>query len=517
MKKRYIYLLFSFLLSAGFSACSDNDGQDGAAEVFQDEKAYANFFAYNMMNDVYLWKEHIRPVLESWKIMADPVEEVANARYRNGAGEEVDKWTLMTAEFTKMQESTQGVSSGTYGWGIRGVKYVNYGNTICAHVLYTYPGSPAEKAGLKRGDMILEINGKPITDESYRELSGGASVQVRLGSFRDGEFVADGRTVGLQGVAMYEDPVLVHKVFDCGGGKKVGYLMYTSFTLESCRTLLDVCRAFKAEGISELILDLRYNGGGYVFTEEVLASMLAPEAAVKGGSVYQTEIWNDDYMSLYREDGVDLNTYFRTSFSMSYGDTKMELDTSDANLGIGKIYALVTGSSASASESILVGLMPYMDIEVIGARTHGKYCTGLMQGGEEWFREVEKAYRESRKDFAREHPQFADWDRYIADWGIYVMINMYADKDGNNPCMPGGLEPGVEVADAYMESYPLGDEREAMLNAALHRAGKSDLVSRSVSRSLSPLPSGDVLRFPKHPLDGKRISTAHRMRPRVFL
>lgn len=316
-------------------------------------------------------------------------------------------------------------------------------------------------------------------------------------------------------VSMYEDPILLTKVFDCGG-KKVGYLAYTSFTFESSLGLYEACKEFKKEGITELILDLRYNGGGYVFTEEVLASMLAPEAEVKNKSVFETEVWNDDYMAYYKENNVDLNTYFRTVFSQKHNDKMYNFNTSDANIGINKIYAVVTESSASASEAILVGLMPYMDIEIIGKQTHGKYCSGIMWSGEEWFTDIVENYKNNKMDFAEKHPQFADWKKYIGDWGIYVMINMYADKNGNNPCMPNGLTPDLEADDLFEEPYPLGDEREAMLNVALQRAGKTDLESRVASRSVAPLSVGKAIKFRKNPLDGKRIYTGDMIKPRMI-
>jgi hypothetical protein len=111
-------------------------------------------------------------------------------------------------------------------------------------------------------------------------------------------------------------------------------------------------------------------------------------------------------------------------------------------------------------------------------------------------------------DFAEKHPQFADWKKYIADWGIYVMINRYGDKDGNNPCMPNGLTPDEKAVDRIEETYQLGDERENLLNIALAKAGKTDLAARSVSRSLGmELPSDRMLPGNQNPLHGKRIYT----------
>lgn len=312
---------------------------------------------------------------------------------------------------------------------------------------------------------------------------------------------------------MYEDPILLTKVFDCDG-KKVGYLAYQSFTFESCLGLYEVCKEFKKEGVSELILDLRYNGGGYVFTEEVLASMLAPEEDVKNGSVFETEIWNDDYMAYYKEKGTDLNTYFRTDTTAVHNKKEYKINMLDANIGLNKIYALVTENSASASEAILVGLLPYFrdNIEIIGQNTHGKYCTGIMYKGKDWYEMIV----ESVKDFSNKYPDFADWKKYIGDWGIYVMISMYADKNGENPCMPNGLIPDLEADDLFEEPYPLGDEREAMLNVALQRAGKTDLESRVASRSVAPLSVGKAIKFRKNPLDGKRIYTDDMIKPRMI-
>ena len=528
--KKYIWLILAVLLPLGFVACSDNNdepekpvvnpnekpnegGSTNQPVAFTDPKAYANFFAYNVMSDVYLWKQDITSALNSWLISADPVEAVAKARYKNAEGEDIDKWTMMLESYEESVGGTDGVSTGTYGLGIKGINYVNY-NTICAYVLYTYPGSPAEEAGLKRGDMILEINGKAITSESYRELFYSNSIEIGLGTFKGGAFVSTGKTVTMNAKAMYEDPIIATKVFDCGG-KKVGYLAYTSFTFESCLGLYDVCKEFKKQGVTELILDLRYNGGGYVFTEEALASMLAPEAEVKNKSVFETEIWNDEYMAYYKQKGTDLNTYFRTSFNTKHNEKEYKFSTADANIGLTKIYALVTEGSASASESLLVGLMPYMDIEIIGKQTHGKYCSGIMWKGEEWYQDIVDNLKANNNDFAKLYPEYADWKKYIDDWGIYVMINMYADKDGKNPCMPDGLKPDFDAKDMFEEAYPLGDEREAMLNLALQHAGKTDLQSRVASRSAVALPVGKEVRMKQHPLDGKRIYTGDLIRPRV--
>lgn len=522
ISKKYLWLLLIGLLPLGLVACSDSDEPVIEEEpIVEDDKSYpyANFFGYNVMNDVYLWKKDISYNLNKWpNYFSESPDSIVKyrMRYKDIYGKDIDKWTMMTDDYTGMTGSTDGVSTGTYGFGIKLYLKEKGSDAVVGFITYTYPGSPAEKAGLKRGDVIMEVDGVEMNQSNYYDaLFASSSVKVGVGRFTATGYTKVEKSFSMTAVSMYEDPVVLSKVFDCGG-KKVGYLVYTSFTFESSLALVEVCKEFKKEGVTELILDLRYNGGGYVFTEEVLASMLAPEAEVKNKSVFETEIWNDEYMAYYKEKNVDLNTYFRNEFVQKHNGKSYDINTSDANIGINKIYALVTGSSASASEAILVGLMPYLDIEIIGEQTHGKYCSGIMWSGEEWFQDIVDNYKNNKMDFAEKHPQFADWKKYIADWGIYVMINMYADKDGKNPCMPDGLTPGVEAKDLFEESYQLGDEREAMLNVALQMAGKTDLESRVASRSATPLPVGKAIKFQKNPLDGKRIYTGDMIKPRMI-
>ena len=518
--KKYVWLLLAICLPMGFVACSDSD--EPQKEIVEptpspepeDETtkgyAYVNFFGYNVMNDVYLWKQDIATALKAWSTSQEPVEAVAKVRYKD------DKWTMMTNEYESMVGGTEGISTGTYGCDYKLYLKEEGSDAVVAFVRFTYPDSPAEKAGLKRGDVVLEIDGKQLDKSNYTDLYYAPSVKVGLGHYKgNGVYSSVEKTVNMIAVAMYEDPVHLAKVFDCGG-KKVGYLHYTSFTFESSVALIDVCKQFKAEGVTELILDLRYNGGGYVFTENVLASMLAPEAEVKAKSILSTEVWNDDYMAYYKQHNKDLNTYFKTEYKQEHNNKMYNLNTADANIGLTKIYALVGEGTASASESVLVCLMPYMDIEIIGSQTHGKYCSGIMWSGEEWYQDVVDNYKDNGKDFATEHPQFADWKKYMKNWGIYVMISMYADKDGKNPCMPDGLTPDIEAADYFEESYALGDEREAMLNAALKRAGKTDLQARTVSRSLVERPQGEELHVRHGALEGKRIFTDEWMKPRLL-
>ena len=308
-------------------------------------------------------------------------------------------------------------------------------------------------AGTLKGSKYLTTKGIYEDDVEIVEHVGQGFV----------ELVENGILDGPQAVDMYEDPVLVDKTFDVAG-KKIGYLAYSAFDLNSSQTLPDVFRRFKSENIDELILDLRYNGGGYAFTENVLASMIAPMANVLAGDIFQTEVYNSILAEAWKKQGEDTNTYFSTVHEIS--SQKLKIDVSDANPGISKVYVIVTGGTASASEGVIVGLKPYMDVELVGQRTYGKYCAGILLAPDQFY--------SSRYDYS-----------LIQDWGMYVMISKFADCNGRNASIPDGIPVDLEAKDNPLDGYQLGDENETMLRAALQAAGKTYPKSASVTRSYS--------------------------------
>ena len=132
-----------------------------------------------------------------------------------------------------------------------------------------------------------------------------------------------------------------------------------------------------------------------------------------------------------------LETRFTTEFN--YSEVKVNASTKDANIGLKKIYGLIGSGSASASEALLGGLMPYTNVRLIGTQTHGKYCTGWMLSAEEMY---EKCPQE------------------LENWGIYVMVSIYQNADGKTPCMPDGLIPDIQIEDDPIQPYQIGDVNE---------------------------------------------------------
>lgn len=448
----------AMMLTAG---CRKDNGYRTEEET-QLTHYYVNYFAYNMMDTYYLWNEEetVEEGMALWTAYADPVETVKSIRYKDSSGDDIDRWTQVLDDFDGFSGSVSG-NTKTYGFDFVLYYADEAKSAIYPVVTLVYKGSPAQKAGIARGDVITQVNGKTLTESNYSDI---ISDELLSGDACSLTF-KDGGSESLTAVEMYEDPVQTTAIFDCGG-KKVAYLHYSSFTLDSCSDLVAVCKSFKASGAKELILDLRYNGGGYVLTEDVLASMLAPEGAVNSGEVFETEVYNSTLTEAWG-DGV---TRFSTEFSSGSGDDKFTLSTAGANIGIDKLYVIMSGGSASASESLICGLKPYLDITLVGEQSYGKFCSGIMAEGAEWYDDYKTEIGEST---AAEGKQYAD------NWGIYVMISRYADKDGITLSMPDGLTPDYKVADDPIDGYPLGSPDETMLAKALALAGYSTKTVRA--------------------------------------
>ncbi len=476
MKIRNIFgcaVLWAAVLSGSVS-CEGTKADVGGAKPTP-EVAKADQFAIDVLASYYLWNEEIEKDLV--RLAPDtcrmPMEVVESIRYRE-KGKEVDKWTILTDDLKSFKNSVQGLGL-TYGYDLQAGRIANRDGEYFLVVSYVCADSPARKAGLKRGDIIITLDGKAITQENIYDAFNSYSIDLGVTNLDGDHIGSDVRNVSLKAVDMYENPVLVTKTFDVSG-KKVGYLAYTAFDLKSSQALPDVFRKFKSDGIDELIIDLRYNGGGYTFTENVLASMIAPEANVQAGDIFQTEVYNSILAEIWKKQGEDTNTYFSTTHKID--NPTITVDVSDANPGISKVYAIVTGGSASASEGLIVGLRPYLDVVLVGRQTYGKYCAGILLAPEDFYN--------SKYDYS-----------LIKDWGMYVMISKFADRDGNNASIPDGIPVDVEVEDDPFDGCQFGDENETMLRAALQAAGKvypavasSRQQTYSLNIPLSPLDHG---------------------------
>lgn len=443
--KRLTLLLAVSLLASACIKIPSSDQPDPA-------KRFANLFACNIMDDYYLWSEEIADGIKSWSFSADPVEKVKQLRYKDAQGNEVDRWTELMEDCSPFLSTVTG-NGQTFGFEFI-LYYLDASHEqLGAVVTYTYEGSPSRKAGLMRGDVITTIDGQKITGDNYYDMLSEKiydyATTVTLG-------LADGRSVKMTAETMYSNPIHIAKTLE-SNGLRIGYLHFTNFTQEAVVDLEDTFRQFKADGIEELILDLRYNTGGYATTGTVLASMIAPLSVVKEGAVYNKSLYNKNLSSFLDEDEC-----FAEEFTFTFSDgTKKTVHPGEVNPGIRRLWVITTGHSASASEALICGLKPYMNVTLVGSNTYGKFCGGFLIQASDWFDAVKDT----------ESLDVEAGKKYTEKWGLYVIASRYSDCNGVTLSMPSGIPADYEAKDAPSDGYALGDPAESMLATVLSLAG----------------------------------------------
>ena len=467
MKRFWILLLLLPLLAGCHKNVTPEEEKKPEEKTEESSVYYVNWFGQTIMGTYYLWNQEISSALSKWEteMETDPIKKVQAIRYK------ADRWSMMTDDIESFTSEVSGVYKTT-GFDFTLMWADESQTSIVGVVTFTYANSPARNAGMKRGDVFYKVNGEKITEENYVDLL----TESIYGSDPFKLTLYDGRTVTLIPVEMEEDAVNEVSVLEVGD-KKVGYLHFTSFTLLSLKGLMEAFAEFKAAGIDELVLDLRYNGGGYVKTCTVLASAIAPLDVVNAGKVFSKDIMNSLLTEAWGEDP----TYFQADFGTIKVDdgVNVKCPAAEVNSNLSRVYILVSPDSASASESLICGLKPYMDVVVIGRQTHGKFCAGFIIDAGEWFDDVQdqlpyNVYKEAK-------PQ-------VKNWGIYVMYARYADCNGVTLSMPDGIKPDIEQRDEPLDGFQLGDPGETLLARALaHMNGGETPVVNTRSASLGAL------------------------------
>ena len=467
MKKRIVFfelfLVFIFII---FGCSEQNEMPKPDIDNNLSTSERLNKFIVNVVEEVYLWESETdwrRYNNNAFSSYTDHSLLFGELKYKD------DHWSLLTDDINGLEDQFGGVST-TFGYLLS--LYMLPDRNVIAVILFTSPGSPAEKAGLKRGDIIIEINGGNITERNYLELYYASSLVLRCGVLNTEAKIFEplSETKSLTAVNMYEDPINAYKVIE-KEGHKIGYLCYSGYQMESEKELVRIFKGFKSEGVTDVVLDLRYNPGGYSRTALILSSILAPEYVVKNKGVYLEHMYNDLLTAYYKESGDDLKEYF--------------VDTLSVNMNLDHLYVLTSENTASASEATIVGLDPYLDLVRIGGTTSGKYCGGVLLSPKD-------AYGTENRNYYMD----------FSNWGMYIMIYRFFNINGISS-FTGGLTPDITAEEDEFDLKPFGDEDDPLLGRAIARIlGKDYAESRSGKISLPVTQLPDI----KRPADGLMIS-----------
>ncbi|MGZ8523706.1 MAG: S41 family peptidase [Chitinophagaceae bacterium] len=224
--------------------------------------------------------------------------------------------------------------------------------------------SPAGLAGIRRGWRITKVNGNAEITIANQSFLQNAIYVSDASSFTFQKPDGSSADIALTSASYQEHPVFLDSVYTLGA-KKAGYMVYNSFLGDSAETVNEFQRVFSrfsAENVDDVIIDLRYNGGGYVFYQRVLANYLINNAG-NGNTMMKTE-YNDKY-SQYNS---------TTKFSKT------------GTLNLSRIFFIVSKYSASASELLINNLKPYMDVVLVGPdKTYGKPVGYFNIGVGDWY------------------------------------------------------------------------------------------------------------------------------------
>jgi carboxyl-terminal processing protease len=421
-----------------------------------------NNWVLENMKTYYFWND---------KLPANPDTSLAPKSFfntllydwNNTANADRDRFSWIQESADELKASLSGQSKTT------GIEYNLYyrdqtRTEIVASIIYTLPGSPAAKAGIKRGDIISKVNGESLTIPNYQTLLSGSADTYTYGfaTVSNGVLTDNGQTKQVTAVVFQQDPVLLDTTYTIGG-KTIGYVIYNQFIpglykagsneLDNTYDLkLDaIFGKFKQKGVNELVLDLRYNRGGYVSSSINLASLIGKN--IDASKVYYTQKWNSIVTAANDKNrGVGWNT------------ENFLVKTTNIGANLSRVFVLTTGSTASASELIINGLRPFMTVTTIGSTTVGKNVGSVT------------LYDETGR----------------IKWGIQPITFKSANAQGFTD-YAGGFTPAVDVREPSYGMKAFGDVTEPMLSEAIFQISGTRMARRAASTEVTQPTIGSSL------------------------
>jgi C-terminal processing protease CtpA/Prc len=459
MKKLLLTLYSRLLLLSIFSvfivvSCKEEDPSPGGLTAH----SKVNTWIFDNMKFWYLWND---------QLPANPNKGLEPEAFFTSLLSNEDRFSWIQDDYQELLNSLQGISKES------GYEFVLYkenesSSNVIAQIVYIKPGSPAAQAGVKRGDVITHINGQQLTTSNYRaaleDIHENHSIKYKPILIEQQTFETE-KSISLSAVQYTENPNYLHSIIEVDE-RKVGYFVYNFFAsgTDSNPATYDsemetIFAEFKSQGITDFILDLRFNTGGSEKAATRLASLI-------GNGIDNTKVFAERSYNVLVEkeilDDPELGEDFLT--------TRFTAEASNIGslLSGSRVYILTSSRTASASELVINGLRPFMDVFLIGDVTYGKNVGSITLNDKE---------DPSNK------------------WGLQPIVVSVANSLGQSD-YGNGFQPDVLHEDNSLYIYPLGDEREALLAQAL---GQITGIASS-----GRMGRKDMKEMVGHSLDGKR-------------
>lgn len=338
--------------------------QDRSGSTFTE-----NMFLRSWTNDLYLWYSEVpdtNPSGYSTENYFDLLK--TSAVTTSGRPKDQFHFTYPTDVWEDLSEA--GIEVGY------GAQWIILSGTPPREVVVAFvePGSPAANQSVVRGGEVLFADNVDVvnagTDAAVDALNAAffpaSPGESHLFTIRDTNNVT--RTITLTSVEVMHQPVLVSDVID-QSGVPVGYLLFNDHIATAESQLINAINTFRNAGVQDLILDLRYNGGGYLDIASELAYMIAGTTQT-AGQPFERLVFNDKHPSTNPISGQPLQpTPFHTTSQGFSAPNGTPLPT----LNLNSVYVITSSNTCSASESIINGLRGVdVDVYQIGSSTCGK-------------------------------------------------------------------------------------------------------------------------------------------------
>lgn len=331
------------VVAAALSACTWG-GDGGGGNNFGCSAKGQKQFVLSSMRHWYFWNDALpnKVNIGDYDTPEDLLAYLTTFSPDDGTGNPIDIYSYIDSAAADAQYFGAGQYQGF------GFSYKLVANDD-ARLLRVFADSPAAQAGLARGQRILELNGRTVADidaaEGVDALLDTTPVEFHMQDTDGSEF-----TVSVDRDVVTIDPVPQWRIIDAGGGRMVGYVELAAFIGTAEAELDDVFAEFAANGVTDVILDLRYNGGGLVSTAELLADFL-------GGLVAENQIFSK---TLFNPDRAKNNN--RETLFARLGNS----------IGLSRLVVIATSNTASASELLTNGMEPHVEVTIVGDTTYGK-------------------------------------------------------------------------------------------------------------------------------------------------
>lgn len=430
-----VVIKISLIILLGFILVKCTDDYDD-----NPQRGSVNDFVWKGLNQFYFWLEDSPDLVDGRFSSNNQYTDFLNSFTSPESlfehlliDRSIDRFSVIFSDYNVLEQTLTG-STASNGVDYE-LRYVEGSSTeLFGWVRYVMPNSDASSKNIQRGDIFYAVDGLPLTINNYKSLLDQNSYTLSIATLNNGVLTPTGENINLNKFPYSENPVLIRNVHVIGS-KRIGYLMYNGFYSNYETELNQAFAYFQSENITHLILDLRYNSGGSVNTATRLASMITGQFQ---GQVFARQQWNYKIENYYSNNQEALINRFTSTLANGSAINSLQLN---------KLFVLTSKRTASASELVINGLKPYIDVVQIGDVTVGKNVGSITLYDSPTFRKenVNPAHR----------------------YAMQPIVLKIANANGFSDYV-NGISPDVLQIEDLENLGVLGDDSDPLLNAALN-------------------------------------------------